>query len=184
MTGTTMRLAEYTRAFEALYQAVEENEGVMTPEMEQAHDVLQIDCREKVDGYLIRLKAFEHRIAEAQEMEKSFAAKRKRMEQHVEGLELRVRTHMEALGVDELPGDVTTGFKLQNAGGTQGLEILLEDAREWPISYQVRTLSLDTAKVREAVTPNGEFYLQAGPEGEQVLAARLKPRGKVLRRYV
>lgn len=178
-------LAELTTGWDAYYRAVEANDGVVTPELEAEHDVLRIDTAEKVDGYVFRIKAFQGDVEALKKLEAEVTQRRKAKEAEIERLQDRVAVHMDVLKLKALPGAILKGFKIQDAGGKQALEILLEDPTLWPQEYQKVTVALDTEKVRADLDETGELNLAGyGDIGDEGLVARLKERGKVLRMYV
>lgn len=195
MTKTTMRLAELTQAFDAYYRDVEANDGEETPELAARHECLVLDTAQKVDGYIFRLHAFEGLIEEKKKLERELRESRQHLEREVERLELRVWEHMTARGIEELPGEVFKGFKTQPAGGSLGLDVIIADPDAWPTHYW-KPPQVDEAKVRadllaepaagvvklghDVMEPNGKTVRYAAG----TVLARLKPRGKVLRRYV
>lgn len=185
MTTTTFsptRLADLTQRWDAFYRAVEEAGGVLTPEMEAQHECLHLDTADKVDGYMFRLHAFEGQAAALKALEGQIADRRKALEREVQRLEDRVRLHMDTLKLTELRGEMFQGFKVQRAGGVQALEILVVDPLAWPEQYQVTTVTLDTEKIRAAVNPEGKLLVNY--DSEPKVVAQLRPRGKVLRRYI
>lgn len=183
-------LDDLEKRWEAFFAAVEANQGSLTPELEREHDVLQLNTRDKVDGYVARLKQLEALARARRETEQAVERRRKSIERDIDYLRARVRFFMESQGLTTLPGEQFTGFKIVSAGGATALEIVYPDWRCWPSEFWAEP-SLDEAKVREyfrrhptatelvtegAVVSLGTTLAPAG-----TVLAKLKSRGTVLK---
>jgi hypothetical protein len=172
-------LDELEKRWEAFFAAVEANQGALTPELEREHDVLQLNTRDKVDGYVARLKQLEALARARRETEQAVERRRKSIERDIEWLRARVRFFMESQGLTALPGEQFTGFKIVPAGGMTGTEVVVRDASRWPAYYWAPP-TLDEAKIRETLK-GAERILTMDDAGEPLLLAQRKSRGTVLK---
>lgn len=170
-------LDEIDRQWDDFYAAVRENLGVVTPELEAQHEVLQLLTKDKVDGYYWQIKRLEALCQHRRVIELEVENSRKSIEKQIAWLRERVQRFMASKGATALDGERFTCFKLQGAGGKQAIEILVHDPKLWPQGFLKTVLDEEAVRFHFSKT-DGDLLLMNGK-----LLAQRKPRGTVLRLY-
>lgn len=112
-------------------QLIESN-GVLTPELEAALEVKEIQLPEKVDGYNAIIERFEWIKKSYKERADFFMALSKSSQSLIDRLESNIKTAMQGLNVEELEG-IDYRFKLQKSPPS----VVIEDEAKIDGAYKI-----------------------------------------------
>ena len=181
---TTPTLAGIGHDLDALYAAIEEQQGEITPEQEASLDALLGAEADKVDAYAWRIKqatvdadALAAQIASIEtDVLAVLAAKRRTRVAVADRLKARALAYMQERGETALKGVTWTLASQRN--GTRALDVAEEDPEKWPAGLVRVTTAIDRAAVQRTLRESGAETVMS--EDGTVLA-RLAPAGTHLR---
>lgn len=145
-----------------------ESEGAITPEIEEALSVKEIELPEKVDNYSFVQARLDMAVAMYKEQAKKYAQAAKYLENAQERLEERLKFGMTTLGVSELNGN-TVRYTLKPTAGS----LVIDDEEAIPLAF----------KTEVSVTTIDKATLKTALKTEQIPGAHIEP-GLTLRKFV
>lgn len=174
---STPTLAGIGADLDALYAAIEEQDGEITPEQEAALDALLGAEADKVDAYGWRIKQAQADAAgyqaQANAIMEALVAPLRCKAEAAENLQDRLKdrllAYMTEHGHEKMEGHTWTLTRQKNS--SRALEILVEDLDQWPRELlRVRT-EVDRASLKgreEVVGDDGTVLARLAPQGHHV----------------
>ena len=165
-----MRLDEIASQWESVEAALEMTGGELTPALEANLEALNLAEREKVDGYVFKVKALEGECESLKKLKDEIDAKIKARQKLREWLLNRARLYMEQRDTRVLQGQI---FRMQLvASGRPPVEVLVPP-EELPEGWRITEYKANKEKIREYLESGDATIPALARLGEPTLSVRI-----------
>jgi len=169
----TDRLDEIALAWNRFEEEVLDAQGVLTPELAEQHEALQLAERHKVDGLALYVQSLEQQEKGLKAIAARAKEKAGTVQNRIKWLKEYAGRYLDARGLTKVKGDLGYTVAWHGNGGLQPLEVLV-DPKTLPANLQKVTVEADNDAIRRLAAAAGAENLVVN----DVVIARLLPRGR------